>query len=89
MLCGIVYDARDNTTSDDLSFIPFLMDRSNWLDTRQMAEKLGIKYRTLHKIKAEKFFTEGHHFAHSTPLPKSKLLWNPETVAAAWTAQRV
>ena len=86
MRCGMAYDARDDTTTDALSIIPFLMDRSHWVDTRQMAKKLGITYRTLHKFKAMGVWTKGHHFAPQTPLPKSKLMWDPEPTLAAWNA---
>ena len=71
MRCGMAYDARDDTTSDDLSFIPFLMDRSHWVDTRQMAKKFCITYCTLHKFKAMGVWTKGHHFALKLPCPKA------------------
>lgn len=82
------YDADDDMTTDSCPFIPSTMqDRSHWVTTRDMAKKLGISYRTIHKYKSlGGIWEKGHHYAPQTPLAKSKLMWDPEPTIAAWNA---
>lgn len=52
-----------------------------WIDTRVMAEMLGVHRKTLTRLKQSGYFTEGEHYRKKNPLaPRSDFTWHQTKV---------